>query len=338
LASADEAAGIQLLGAYNRGDGRELWRRELHRGKLPKINEKNSHASPTPACDGRRIYTVFATAEEIWASAVGVDGTIAWQKRIGRYSHANGLGASPVLHEGLLIVASDNQADPSLTALDTSDGAVKWQTKRPASDNSATPIVGRVSGRPQLLLNGARSLSSYDPLTGGLLWQVTHTTEVAACTAAFDSERVVASGNVPEPLMLAVRGDGSGDVSESHVLWRTKKSNTYVPSPLVVGSHVFLVIDGGVSFCRDLRSGAIVWQHRLGGKFSASPILAGGNIYALSEEGKMHIFRAKSKWESVAENDLHAECLATPAICGSQIFVRSDAALYAIVGTDERSP
>jgi outer membrane protein assembly factor BamB len=336
LASADESSGAQFLLAYDRRDGRQLWRRDLHVGKLPKINEKNSHASATPASDGRRIYTVFATSEDLWASAVEVDGRVVWQTRLGRYAHANGLGASPVLFDGLLIVASDNQAEPELTALETAEGAVKWQVKRPQSDNSATPIVGRGSGRPQLLLNGARSVSSYDPLSGGELWHVTHKTEVAACTMAFDSERVIASGNVPEPLMLAVRGDGSGDVTESGVVWQSKKSNTYVPSPLVVGPYVFLVIDGGVAFCRDVESGDVIWQHRLGGKFSASPLLADGNIYALNEEGKMHIFRASAKWEPVAENDLNAECLATPAISDSQIFLRTNADLYAIVGTDDR--
>jgi outer membrane protein assembly factor BamB len=336
LASADDAEGVQFLVAFDRRDGRQEWRADLHHGQLPKINAKNSHASPTPASDGRRVYTLFATLNELWASAVNLDGSIAWQTAVGKYEHANGLGASPVLYNDSLIIASDNHVAPSITALNISDGSIKWQIARPKSDNSATPIVGRVCGRPQLLLNGALSVSSYDPHTGEELWHVTHKTEVAACTMAFDDERVFASGNVPEPLMLAVRGDGSGDVTETHVLWRTKKSNTYVPSPLVVGQYLFVVLDGGIAFCRDLDTDKVIWQHRLGGKFSASALYASGCIYATSEEGKTFVFRASDRYEPVAENELGGGCLATPAICGNQIFLRTDSELYCVGGVETR--
>jgi outer membrane protein assembly factor BamB len=303
---------------------------------LPTINKKNSHASPTPACDGTYVFTVFAHVDRLWVTAVDLAGHIVWQKDIGKYQHANGLGASPVLYDDLVIVAKDNPVDPLLVAMRAGDGAIQWRTKRTPSENSATPIVGLVAGQSQLLMNGAYGVNSYDPETGQELWHVSHKTEVAACTMAFDAERVFASGNAPEPYMLAVRGDGSGDVTKTHVLWKTKRSNCYVPSPLIVGEHLFVVTDSGIAFCRDARSGSIVWQHRLGGSFSASPVLADGNVYALSEDGTMHVFRASARYERVATNKLNATCLATPAICGARLFIRTESDLYCIGGEETR--
>jgi outer membrane protein assembly factor BamB len=336
IASADEAEGTQFLLAFDRQNGAQLWRTEIHRGSLPTINEKNSHASATPACDGRYVFVVFAQAEHLSVTAVDLAGRIVWHKIAGKYKHGNGLGASPVLYGNSVIVASDSPVEPSLVALAVSDGTIQWRAKRTASSNSATPIVGIVAGRPQLLINGAYSVNSYDPATGKVIWHVAHKTEVVACTMAFDAERVFASGNVPEPCMLAVRGDGSGDVTDTHVLWKTKKSITYVPSPLLVGEYLFVVTDAGIAFCREANTGKVIWKHRLGGSFLASPVFAGGNIYATSEAGVMHVFRAAPEYQAVAENDIKAPCLATPAICDGHVFLRTDSHLYCIGGDDTR--
>lgn len=330
IAAADEAVGSQFLLAIDRGTGDVVWNTEIHRGPLPTINAKNSHASPTPSCDGERVYVLFAHDEKLTLSAVSLSGTIVWQTDIGAYRHANGLGASPTLHGGLAIVASDNPVEPQLAAVDCRDGRIVWRTPRKASDSSATPIVGQVAGRAQLMINGAWSASSYDPATGDLLWQVDHATEVCACTMAFDDERAYASANVPKSHMLAVRGDGSGDVSMSHVAWETNKSIVYVPSPLCVDNRLYLVTDAGVAFCRDAATGEIKWQHRLGGNFSASPVYADGCIYALNEEGVTFVFRAADEFLPIAENDLGEPCLATPAICGNRVYIRTASNLAAI--------
>ncbi|MCC6492787.1 MAG: PQQ-binding-like beta-propeller repeat protein [Pirellulales bacterium] len=334
IASADEGQGVQLLVAYDRRSGKELWRTEVHRAKLPKINAKNSHASATPASDGRLIFTLFAQADRLSLSAIDFAGNIAWQQVIGRYRHANGLGASPVLFDELVIVASDNPAEPQLVGLRRADGQVAWRTGRPASDNSATPIVATVAGRPQLIINGAFGLDSHDPATGHQLWHVTHQTEVAACTAACGERVVVASGNVPEACMLAVRADGAGDVTASHLLWKTRQANPYVPSPLAANDRLFLVTDAGVAYCRELETGKIIWKERLGGSFSASPLLAGGNLYASSEEGVTYVFKAADQFSLIAKNDLGERCLASPIICGGRAFIRSMQHLYCIDDTE----
>lgn len=330
IASADEETETQFLVCYERTDGQQVWRTDLHHGHFPPKNGKNSHASGTPACDGRLVIVPFVNADKLSVSAVDLDGYVAWPVSVGEYSHANGYGASPVLFHDLVILASDNTAEPLLVALNRMTGDVVWRTARRSSDNSATPIVAHVAGRWQLLINGAYRVSSYDPATGELWWWVDHQTEVAACTMAFDELFVYASGNVPEKNMLCVRADGHGDVTDTHVHWKTRKSNTYVPSPLICDDLLFVVIDSGVAFCRDAHSGDVIWKQRLGGDFSASPVLAGGNVYAISEDGATHVFRAGRKFELVAKNDLGERCLATPAICGGSIFIRTEGHLYCI--------
>jgi len=330
LISADDSRETQFLLCYGRRHGNLLWRTDLRQGDLPSIHRNNSHASATPASDGDAVYVVLAGGGQLTAYAVGLDGKIRWQRAVGDYQHANGYGASPVLFEGMLIVANDNQLEPALVALDCADGSILWQTARPKSDNSATPIAALVEGRPQLLINGAYGVSSYDPRTGKEIWHVAHGTEVAACTMAFDDQCVFASGNVPEKNLLCVRAGGTGDVTGTHIRWRTNTLITYVPSPLYSNDRLFVVNDSGLAWCRDAKTGEVIWKHRLGGNFFASPVLAGGNIYATSEAGITYVFRAGTEFELLAENDIGETCMATPVICGGRIYLRSTSQLFCI--------
>jgi outer membrane protein assembly factor BamB len=330
LASADEITQTQFLICLDRRNGQQLWRVDLGQGKLPPKHEKNSHASATPACDGCFVYLLLANADQLWASAVSVDGKLAWQRSVGDFKHVNGYGSSPAMFGQLVIVANDNEIDPSLAALDRSDGHIVWQVKRPTSDNSATPVVATIAGRPQLLLNGANAVVSYDPATGDEIWRVNHSTEVAACTIAFDDSCVYASGNVPDKFMLGIRADGRGDVTNANVLWSTHEANTYVPSPLICDQLLFVVVDSGTAYCRDARSGEVLWKHRLGGSFFASPVAAGGNIYAVNDTGITYVFRGANSFELVAQNDIGESCVATPVFAGDRLYLRTVSALYCI--------
>lgn len=335
IATADESAGTQFLLCYRRSDGMLLWQAPVRAGRLPHRHPNNSHASATPACDGRLVVVVFANSDRLWVSGVSVAGELLWQKDIGGFRHANGYGPSPAMHGGLAIVASDNQEQPLIAALRFSDGETVWQVERPHSDNSATPVVADVAGRPQLLLNGAFLTAGYDPATGAELWRVTHKTEVAANTMAFDGELVFASGNVPEKLLMAVRADGRGDVTASNIAWRTHHANPYVPSPLLKDGLLFTILDAGTVVCRDARTGDELWTKRLGGTFFASPVEAAGLIYAANDTGTTYVFRAGRVFESIAENRLDEACFATPAICGNRIYLRTTSHLICIGSNDQ---
>lgn len=330
IATAKEAGERQVLLAYDRRTGELRWESVLRRGSLMPKHAKNTHASATPACDGKRVYVPMMNGGHLWLSAVDVGGNLAWQTNIGKYENGNGYGSSPVLYESLVIVANDNQADASIVGVDSKSGEIICCAERQPSSNSATPIAGRVAGRPQLLMNGAGSVSSYNPATGERLWFVNHKTEVAACTMAFDDTRVYASGNVPDKEWLCVRGDGVGDVAASHVEWRTDQRVTYVPSPLVHDGHVYFVTDGGVAFCLDAASGSEVWKHRLQASFTASAVLAGNNIYATSENGTTFVFASRPKYDEQARNELEEDCYATPAISGDWLYLRTAKHLYCI--------
>jgi outer membrane protein assembly factor BamB len=332
LASADVEQSTQFLLSFDRNSGALLWKTQLHHAKLPAVHVNNSHASATPACDGKAVFVPMVCSDQLWLSCVELNGRIRWQQKIGGFRHANGYGSSPALFGDTVILVGDNQEDAAMVALACSDGHVVWRTERPKSDNSATPVVGRVANRDQLLINGAKAIISYDPSSGCELWRVSHGCEVAANTMTFDEECVYASGNVPEKMLMAVRANGNGDVTNTHVLWNLNRSNPYVPSPLVIGDRLLTVIDNGTVLCRDARTGEETWKRRLSGNFFSSPVLAGEHVYAVSEEGVVYVFQVGDEFVPVAENEMGDKCMATPAICGDAVYLRTATHLVCIRG------
>jgi hypothetical protein len=341
LTSADESAKKQLVLCYDRKSGKSLWTTVAHEGGLMSKHGKNSHASATPACDARRVFAAFINSDALHVTATDLEGNIVWQTSAGPFRSEHGYGSSPVLYKSLVIVCGDNLSGCFLAALDRDTGEIVWRTGRKTTGRHgsyATPIVAEVAGRPQLLLHGMRSTSSYDPETGELLWSCDGPAEVAACTVAFSDELVFSSGGYPEKELLAIRADGSGDVTKSHLVWRTGKGVTYVPSPLFHAGRLYVVNDGGIATCFDAANGKQIWQGRLEGSFSSSPVLAGGLLYVTNESGKTYVLKAGPRFEVVAENDLaDGGGFATPAVCGSQIFVRTEHKLYCIAEPARRA-
>jgi outer membrane protein assembly factor BamB len=192
--------------------------------------------------------------------------------------------------------------------------------------------VAKLAGRWQAILPGMHETCSYDPETGKLLWSCRGPAEVAGCTAAFHDPFVFSSGGFPEREILAIRADGTGDVTKSHIAWRAAKGAPYVPSPLYHQDHIYMVADNGVATCLDAKSGKQLWQQRLEGAFTSSPVLAGGLLYATNEAGKTYLLEAGPKFSQVGANNLGEPVLSTPAICGGQIFLRTDRHLYCIGG------
>jgi outer membrane protein assembly factor BamB len=323
----------QRLLAYDRNTGELLWNTLIHSGSFMKAHPKNSHASPTPACDGTRVYMPLLNADAQWITAVNLDGKIAWQQKIGPFHSQHGDGPSPVLYKDLVILNSDGTREWCLAALDRESGKIVWNTPRKGGghhSNYAAPLLADVAGRVQLVVAGHGKTMSYNPDNGELLWWCRGPAEVVSNTVAAGEGLVFASGGFPEHEVLAVRADGSGEVSESHVVWRTKKANAYVPSPVYHEGRLYIVSDQGIATCYRASNGETQWQHRLGGGFSASPVIAGGNIYAANEEGTVFIFKTGDDFEQVAEIDMGEGIMATPSICGGKIYLRTASNLYCI--------
>ena len=321
LTTADERNQVQSVLCFDRGSGQQLWQTNVNKGGFPsRINRKNTHASSSVACDGNRLYSTFFNHDRIQVVALGLDGTILWNQVAGRFTpdeFKNGYAASPLLYGQTVVVAGDFDGKAFLAALDTRSGESVWRTSRPSRINYASPIVGRVAGRDQLLISGGDRVASYNPHDGKPYWEADATTMATAGTMVWDSDRVYASGGYPQAETVCVLADGSGKV-----LWRNRQK-CYEQSLLAVDNHVYAINDGGIAFCWQGQSGKELWRERLQGPISASPILSDGNIYASNERGTTWIYRATpDRFELVAENRLGSESFATPTICGSQVFLR----------------
>ena len=333
LTTADEGAKTQSILAYDRRRGDQIWQTIAHRDGFMRNHQKNSHASATPACDGERVYSVFINGTGLHVTATDLDGNIVWQREAGKFVSEHGYGSSPVLYESVVIVNGESLEKSFITALDRETGETVWRTPTKTTGNHGgfgTPIVRRLAGKDQLLLMGIENTSSYNPRDGKPIWTCKGPAEVNAGTVVTHGDLVIASGGYPEKEILGIRADGTGDVTESHVVWRKSNGMTYVPTALVNDGHLFIVNDQGVASCLDVASGRRIWQERLRGNFSASPTLAAGYLFVPNEAGMTYVLRASSAFDVVAENDLGDGGFATPSICDSQIFLRTNHALYCI--------
>lgn len=319
LATADVATQEQLVVAYDRATGKLLWETVVHRGPLESGNHKNSSpASSTVAWDGERLYINFLHAKAIHTTALDRAGKILWQTRVADYAVHQGFGASPVVHESVVIVAADSRAGGKLAGLDRGTGKILWEQARPKIANYPTPAIVRAAGRTQLILGGCNLVVSLDPLTGKKLWEIEGSTEETVVTAATDGSRVFLSGGYPKSHIMGLEADGSGKIT-----WQNN-TRVYVPSVLVRDGHVFAVLDAGHAVCWDSATGEERWREKVDRDFYASPVMAGSRIYATSLRGVTSVFEATPQaFKLLAQNQLGDEAFATPAIAGGQIFIRS---------------
>lgn len=333
LTTAEDAPQQQLVMAFDRDTGKELWRTAAHEGSFTRMHGKNSHASATPACDGERVFSAFINGTGLHVTCTDVTGKKLWQTEAGPFGSEHGYGSSPVLYRSLVIVGGDNMRGCFIAALDRVTGKIVWRTSRTTTGEHgsyATPVVAKLCDRPQLIQTGMGEVSSYDPSTGTRLWWCKGPTDVTACTVAFSDTLVFATGGYPDKVLLAIRADGSGDVTSSHIAWRTTKGVTYVPSPLYHDGHLYVVNDTGQATCFEAVTGKQVWNDRLAGAFSSSPVLVGEFLYVTNEAGRTYVLKTGPKFEVIAANDLAEGGFASPTICGGQIFLRTGGSLFRI--------
>jgi outer membrane protein assembly factor BamB len=318
LATADHERKVQLLLCYDRKNGKQLWQTEIHQGGFEtKGNSKASLASSTPACDGQRVFINFLNAGAVHTSALTLDGKLLWQTKVADYLIHQGFGSSPAVYRNLVIVSADSKGDGLIAALDRVSGKLVWKQERPKAPNYASPIILNVAGRDQLVMTGCDLVTSFEPLTGKKLWEIKGSTTECVTSTVTDGDHIFTSGGYPKNHVSAVRADGSGKID-----WENT-ARVYVPSLTVRDGHLYGVLDAGIAMCWKADSGKEVWKGRLGGTFSASPVLVGDLIFATNEAGKTFIFKASAEaFDLVAENHLGGEVFATPTICGGRIYAR----------------
>jgi outer membrane protein assembly factor BamB len=237
-----------------------------------------------------------------------------------------GYSASPALFKSAVIVPTDSAANTPhrLTALHRKTGRIVWQVLRPDNRESyASPLVAHVAGRDQLFIVGPDMTRAYDPNNGELLWQCDGPTQYNAATVAFGPQMIYATGGYPGKALLGIRADGSGDVTVTHLVWRSDRKAGYVPSPLLYDGFLYAVSDVGLMRCYDAGSGQVVWEQNLGAPFYSSPVLVGERIYLFDRKGKGYVIKAGDHLEMLAENSLPDGVFATPVICGGRIYLRT---------------
>jgi outer membrane protein assembly factor BamB len=318
LATADYEDESQLVTCYDRQSGKQIWSTEVHRGGFREGGHRKSNlGSSTVASDGESIFINFLNSGAVYTTALNRQGEQLWQTKVSDFDLHQGFGSSPAIYDSLVIVSADNKGGGALAALEGSTGEVVWSQPRPKKANYTSPIILRAAGREQLILTGCDLVSSFDPVSGKKLWEIDGSTTECVTSVVTDGELVFTSGGYPKQHVSAVRADGSGEI-----VWE-KSIRVYVPSMLVHARHIFLVTDSGIARCWESQSGKELWKGRLGGTFSASPILVGNHIFATNEDGETFIFNANpEKYELIAKNKLGENVLATPTICDSRIYMR----------------
>lgn len=290
----------------------------------PSIHSKNSHASPTPIVDGDRVYIHFGHQG---TACLDLKGNKIWTNRSITYPPVHGAGCSPVLIDGKLIFSCDGASDPFVVALSAEDGTEVWRYMRqgqaPKYFAFCTPLVIEVDGKKQVFSPGADQANALDPETGKEIWTVRYSGYSLVCCPVYGHGMVYFSSCYDNPVVYAVKVDGQGDVTDTHVEWSLDKGAPNSPSLLLLGEELYMVADNGVATCVNALTGKSNWQKRIGGNFTSSPLFADEKIYLTDEEGKGVTIAPGKKFKELGKSDLGERTLSSLAVGDGAIFART---------------
>jgi len=342
--------------ALDKRTGKILWEQAAYEG-LPKVKRhtKATHASSTPATDGKHVVALFG-AEGLYC--YDVNGKLLWKQDLGpmdagwfydpdyQWGHAS----SPVIYKNMVIVQADIQKDSFIAAYDLKTGKQLWKTLRDEIPSWGTPTVYEGKTRAELITNGTKFVRGYDPLTGKELWRLGGNSEITTPTPIIAHDLVyVTSGYAPIQPIYAIRlGVANGDITlpkgadtNASVAWSKQRGGPYMPTPIVYGEHLYTCSNNGILAAYDAKTGEKVYQERIagrGGAFTASPVAADGKLYFTSEDGEIFVIKAGPKYELLATNSMGEVCMATPAISDGTFFIRAQRHLYAIAEPSAAKP
>ena len=290
------------------------------------IHSKNSHASPTPILEPGRVYVHFGADG---TACLDAGGKSLWKTTL-KYAHGHGPAGSPVTHGDLLFITCDGTDMQYVVALNKADGQTRWKTNRMGRMAYSTPAVFNCEGKDQLVTTGGDAFVAYDPLTGHEIWRVRHQGFSLVPKPVFANGLLFLCSGYGHAAIHAVRPDGKGDVSSTHVAWVSQRGAPLNPSPLYLDGRLYIVSDNGVASALDPKTGETLWQERLGGDFSASPVYAAGRIYFLNENGVTTVIEPGEQPKKSSVNEVTGRTLASLAVSEGNIFLRTDKALYRI--------
>jgi outer membrane protein assembly factor BamB len=341
--------------ALDRDSGKVLFDLKLFDVATPQYAHPfNTYASPSPVIEPGRVYVTFGAPGT--AAIDTKTGKVVWERRDFECNHFRGAGSSPILFGDLLLMHFDGSDHQYVVALDKRTGKTVWRTQRsidfqdlgpdgrPKADGDfrkafSTPHIVVVGGRPIMVSLGSKGLHGYDARTGEEIWRVVERGSHSGSTRPVSGHGLVfVPMGFDAAQLLAVRPDGKGDVAASHVAWRFGKGAPSKPSILLIDDLIFMVNDAGIVATLDARSGEMIWRGRIDGTYSASPIVAGGRIYAFNEDGKTTVLQAGREFKVLAENFLDDGFMASPAVDGRALYLRTRTHVYRIEESDARIP
>lgn len=323
----------RLILSLDRRDGNVLWQKTIeYEGEPELLHKMNSFASPTCATDGEVLVAFFGRAG---LHAFTLDGEPLWSKQLGKFESPWGPAASPVIVGDLVVQNGDADRDAFLAAFDKRTGREVWNVPRPNYRGWSTPVVIEADGRRELVLNGHEGVAAYNPLSGKQLWfcRASAGRGEPTATPGGDGLLYLVCGLAGD--MYAVRPGGKGDVTATRMAWHTpRRVSRDLPSPIAIDDYLLVASMEGIVACYDAATGEPLWQQRLGGKHSASPIAAAGRAYFTAEDGTMSVIEPGPKFKLVARNPIAPQgeeiFRASPAACDGCLYLRSDRAVYCI--------
>ena len=312
--------------------GKILWQRTVVKAEPEYIHRENSLASSTPVTDGERIFTSFQNGKRVDLQCYDFDGKQIWSVQPLEFSGEHGYSYTPVIYRDLLIFDCRQEGEAALLALDKRTGKVRWRVEPPRQRIShITPLLVNDGRRQHLIVCGSDEIRSVNPENGKSWWWCRGPSDVAVAGLSYGDGLVFAAAGYPDRTRMAVRVDGSGDVADTHVAWKSRRQVTYVPSPIYHNGHFYSVLDEGILCCFNAKTGETVWDQRLEGRVRSSLVLADGNGYTTNDKGVTTVFRAMPKgFESVSVNDLKEFCYSTPAIADGRLYLRTGKNLFCI--------
>ena len=332
-AAADPAKTTFVIEAFNRRDGTRVWERRIDAaGDLTPVHDKHNLASSSPVTDGSLVFAWFGTGQLV---ALDRAGAVIWQRQLasdhGAFDIQWGHGSSPVLHGDALILLCDQPARSYLLAIDKATGKDRWKADRGTGRASySTPLVVQGAFGTEIVINSTERIDGYDAATGAHLWHAGEASRFAVPTPVFHGGVIYASRGYRSGPYMALRPGGRGDVNRTHTVWSVATGAPYVSSLLYYDGLVYMANDVGVLTAVDAASGQRVWQERVDGVFSASPVGGGGHVYFVSENGDTVVLKAGRAPQITGRNALGERSIASPALAGGQIFLRTDRHVYAI--------
>lgn len=339
LTSATEDGVSCRVICVKRADGSIVWNNEVHRQKPGPMRRQNSYATPTPVTDGKHVYAVFYDGTVV---AVDFAGERIWANSEINFFSLHGLGASPMLAHGQLIMPFDGSSrdenrvgwkvpwkNAVVLSVDAANGSVRWKGRRGESRvGHVTPIL--VNDGAQLVSAGGDRVQGFDLKTGDRIWSIYSQGEGVTPSPVVGDGRIYTSSGFEAPTIRAIRLGGKGDVTRTHIAWEQKKGVPALASPLYVAPHLYTISRDNILHCIEASSGDIVWVKRLTGVHSASPVYADGRIYVLSEDGVTLVLRPGIRYDEVARNSIGETCLASMAVSQGRFYIRSSTSLYCI--------